>query len=51
MPTPAPPQPPPVRDQQLLRFLIAVCDQDRDEFPFGWSELPALHRDTSGESS
>ncbi|KPI33348.1 hypothetical protein OV450_1436 [Actinobacteria bacterium OV450] len=42
---PAPQPPDPVQDARLarlLRLLAVVCEQDREENPFGWTEpLPA----------
>ncbi|WP_433916911.1 hypothetical protein [Streptomyces sp. NBC_01744] len=42
MTTPTPPDPRPTRDAELRRLLAAVVDTDRDESPFGWSELPPV---------
>ncbi|MEU8834856.1 hypothetical protein [Streptomyces sp900116325] len=39
MTTHRPPAPRPVRDSELRRLLDVVVDTDRDESPFGWSEL------------
>ncbi|MFE9964668.1 hypothetical protein ACWD8L_27410 [Streptomyces sp. NPDC005133] len=42
MTTRTPPAPRPVRDAELRRLLAVVVDTDRDESPFGWSELPPI---------
>ncbi|MFD5788637.1 hypothetical protein ACFWH1_18690 [Streptomyces sp. NPDC127037] len=38
--TQPPPRTPRDDDPYIGLFLAAVCEQDRDESPLGWSELP-----------
>lgn len=36
----------PDREAELRQIAAVICDQDRGEDPFAWSELPPPPRDT-----
>ncbi|MEC3995220.1 hypothetical protein VSR01_17425 [Actinacidiphila sp. DG2A-62] len=46
-PTTTAPAPPPGADALFAEIAGVVCDQDRGESPFGWSELPPPDRNLS----